>query len=169
MAAGEGAGAAETGTTTTTTTTSQGSGGVLWLIIWLILLILVLMFISGFVSWLYIVIIPFSTCFPPLAVRSQTFSWQGCDIVFSWQGCDIVFSWAGLWHCVLMSRAVTLRSHEQGCDIVFSWAGLWHCVFFLQTSLFLALDMIDTCCLVYSFSNWLQLIFFPYMNYKKLA
>ncbi|XP_018006470.1 uncharacterized protein LOC108664406 [Hyalella azteca] len=71
MAAGAGmGGVTETHTTTTTTTTSsppRGSGGVLWLIIWLVLLILVLMFVSGFTAWLYIVIIPFSTCFPPLA------------------------------------------------------------------------------------------------------
>lgn len=67
MAAGEGMGGVEGTTSTTTTTTSQGSGGVLWMIIWFILLILVLMFVSGFTAWLYIVIIPFSTCFPPLA------------------------------------------------------------------------------------------------------
>lgn len=46
----------------------QGSGGVLWMVIWLVLLVLVVMFVSGFTAWLYIIVVPFTTCIPQLAV-----------------------------------------------------------------------------------------------------
>lgn len=47
--------------------TEGGTGGILWQIIWLVLLILAAIWVSGFCAWLYIILIPFTVCIPPMA------------------------------------------------------------------------------------------------------
>ncbi|XP_064106511.1 uncharacterized protein LOC135215578 isoform X2 [Macrobrachium nipponense] len=45
----------------------SGSGGVLWQVIWLLLLLLAGIWVAGFCAWWYIMLIPFTVCFQPLA------------------------------------------------------------------------------------------------------
>ncbi|XP_068233268.1 uncharacterized protein [Palaemon carinicauda] len=61
MGSGDGSGAASGGEGPT------GSGGTLWRVIWLVLLLLAAIWVAGFCAWWYIMLIPFTVCFQPLA------------------------------------------------------------------------------------------------------
>jgi len=46
---------------------AEGSVNIIWFIIWLLILIFIGFWIAGFCAGFYIILLPFSVCFEPLA------------------------------------------------------------------------------------------------------